>query len=326
MKPFRERNPMTIGIVGLTVLVLAFLVALNAQHFPVIGGGTTYQARFSEAGGLVPDDEVRIAGVKVGKVTRVALDHDNVVVTFRVRDAWIGDRSTASIQIKTLLGQKYLALDPQGLAAMDPREPIPRSRTQAPYDVVEAFSGLASTIGDIDTEALAQSFRTLADTLRGAPADVRGALTGLSRLATTISSRDAQLSHLLAGTRELSQVLADRDAQVRELLADGNLLLEEVRARKQAIDTLLTGTRALAVQLQGLVADNAGQLKPALEALDGVLTVLVQNQANLSRGLVLLAPFVRLFTNTLGNGRWLDTYIVNVLPPALGTVRPGGDG
>ncbi len=326
MKPFRERNPIPIGIVGLTVLGLVLLAAFTIQDLPIVGGGTTYTALFSEAGGLVPGDEVRVAGVKVGRVTGVSLEDSDVVVSFQVGNAWIGDRSAAAIEIKTLLGQKYLAVDPVGDAPLDPRQPIPRSRTQAPYDVIQAFSGLAATVGDINTDQLAQSFQTLSNALRGAPQDVRGALSGLSRLSTTISARDAALTALLANTRSVTQVLADRDAEVRKLISDGNLLLAEVRIREQAIDTLLRNTQALAVQLRGLVNDNNAQLKPALDALDGVLTVLARNQANLSHGMALLAPFVRLFTNTLGNGRWFDTYIVDLLPPALGTPVPPAPG
>ncbi|NED01552.1 MCE family protein, partial [Streptomyces sp. SID6648] len=76
--------------------------------------GTTYSADFSEAAGLDTGDEVRIAGVKVGRVTGVALDGAKVKVTFEVEDAWVGDRTTAAIAIKTVLGDKYLALDPLG--------------------------------------------------------------------------------------------------------------------------------------------------------------------------------------------------------------------
>ena len=90
----------------------------------------------------MPGNEVRVAGVKVGKVTKVKLNGDKVRVTFKVKDAWVGDRTTAMIRIKTLLGQKFVALDPQGTQPLSPGDPIPKERTLAPYDVNEAFNGL----------------------------------------------------------------------------------------------------------------------------------------------------------------------------------------
>ncbi|WHT18946.1 MCE family protein [Crossiella sp. CA-258035] len=324
MKPFRERNPITIGLVSLTVLSLGLLSAFFFEDLPIVGGGTSYRAQFSEAAGLKPDDEVRVAGVKVGKVADVELEKDHVLVTFRVDDAWVGDRSTAAIKIKTLLGQKFLALDPQGAAPLKPSEAIPRERTMSPYDVTEAFTGLANTVGQIDTDQLAKSFQVIATTFRDTPDEVRGALDGLNALSKTISSRDDQLAKLLANTNSISKTLADRNAEFEKLLGDGNKLLAEIRKRKDAISSLLDGTRKLSTELQGLVADNKDQLRPALEQLERVTTMLQRNQDSLGRSINLLAPFVRVFANTLGNGRWFDTYICGLLPPSLGPINPEG--
>ena len=46
-------------------------------------------------------------------------------VDFKVKDAWIGNSSTVGIAIKTLLGDKYLAVDPLGNAPAGPRLPHP---------------------------------------------------------------------------------------------------------------------------------------------------------------------------------------------------------
>ncbi|QFZ23499.1 MCE family protein [Saccharothrix syringae] len=315
MKP--ERNPVTVGVVSLTVIALLLLAAFNSDDLPIIGGGTTYSAEFTEAAGLVESNEVRVAGVKVGEVTAVELDGDKVRVSFRVKDAWVGDRTTATIRIKTLLGQKFLALDPQGGQALDPGTPIPRERTLSPYDVQEAFNGLASTVGQIDTRQLADSFQVLSETFQGSAESVRGALDGLSALSKTISSRDEELAELLANTRQITKTLADRNEQFERLLADGNSLLEELRKRRDAIVALLGGTRALSRELSGLVTDNQEQLRPALEQLDRVTEVLQRNQDTLERSLALMAPFYRVFANTLGNGRWFDVYICGLLPPSV---------
>lgn len=312
-----QRNPVTTGAVGLTVIALLLVAAFFSDDLPIVGGGTTYAAEFTEAAGLVPANEVRVAGVKVGKVTKVRLDGDRVRVSFRVKDVWVGDRTTATIRIKTLLGQKFLALDPQGSQPLDPGDPIPRERTLSPYDVQEAFNGLASTVGQIDTKQLADSFQVLSQTFEGSAQNVRGALDGLSALSRTISSRDEQLARLLANTDQITKTLSDRNEQFEELLADGNLLLGELRKRKDAIGALLTGTRELSKELSGLVADNSAQLKPALEQLDRVSTMLQRNQDALDRGLSLMAPFYRVFANTLGNGRWFDVYICGLLPPSV---------
>jgi phospholipid/cholesterol/gamma-HCH transport system substrate-binding protein len=324
MRSFRSRNPITIGVTGLVVIALCLLAAVYSDDLPIIGGGTTYSAEFSEAAGIKPSDEVRIAGVKVGKVTGVELAGDKVLVSFKVKDAWVGDRTRAAIKIKTLLGQKFLSLEPDGNAVADPGKPIPRNRTVAPYDVLEAFRGLAETVDAVDTPQLAKSFEVLSQTFADTPDNVKGALTGLSALSKTISSRDDQLAKLLNNTQQITKTLADRDAEVAKLLEDGNKLLAEIRKRKEAISALLTGTQKLAIELRGLVDDNNKQLDPVLTQLDQLTAMLQRNQDNLGKGIEKLAPFVRQFTNTLGNGRWFDNYICGLLPPSVGPSNPQG--
>ena len=84
--PFRERNPVPIGAAGLLAIGLVLFLAFNIQSIPFVGGGDHYRAAFSEAGGLIKGDDVRIAGVKVGKVEKVDLAGDHVLVDFRVTE------------------------------------------------------------------------------------------------------------------------------------------------------------------------------------------------------------------------------------------------
>ncbi|MBM7773527.1 phospholipid/cholesterol/gamma-HCH transport system substrate-binding protein [Actinokineospora baliensis] len=329
MKPFQERDPVRMGLVGALTMALVALLVFGWDHLPALGG-TTYTAQFREAAGLKPDDEVRVAGVKVGAVTKVELTGTHVTVTFRAKDVWLGDQTVAAIKIKTLLGQKNLALDPLGTEELDPDTPIPLERTLTAYDVNDAFADLAKTTGEIDTDQLAESFRTLSRTFSATtPDDVRTALDGLSRLSRTIAGRDQELKRLLASTKGISKTLADRGDQFQALINDGDTLLAEFARRRDAISALLTGTRDLSKQLSGLVADNQQQLAPALRQLERVTEVLRRNQDNLDRSLRLAGPFYRLVGNAVGNGHWIDSYICGLIPVADGSAgcvppAPGG--
>lgn len=313
--PFRERNPVPIGLIGIGLIVALVAMAFNVERLPIIGGGSVYSAAFSEAGGLKAGDEVRVAGVKVGTVEEVGLDRDHVTVDFRVKGAQFGSDSGASIRIKTILGQKYLSLEPRGPGQMEAGSEIPMSRTVAPFDVVEAFSGLARTTERIDTRQLAKALDTVATTFEDSPEEVRASLHGLSRLSRTVASRDAKLHELLDHADGVSKVLSDRNEEFVRLIRDGDLLLQEVERRRQVIHTLLVHTARLSEQLTGLVRDNRDQIRPTLDRLHSVVAVLERNRDDLDASIANLAPFVRLFANTLGTGRWFDTYVQNLLTP-----------
>ncbi|MBX9359750.1 MCE family protein [Streptomyces sp. WAC04114] len=313
-KPFRDHNPVVIGAVGLTALALLTAAAFNADSLPLIGGGETYSAAFSEAGGLKPGDEVRIAGVKVGKVEEVDLAGDHVEVTFKVKgDPEVGSETGASIRVKTILGAKYLALHPKGPGRLKPGSEIPLRRTVSAYDVVQAFSDLTTTTEEVDTQRLAKALDTISTTFQDSPEEVRASIKGLSRISRTVASRDKALRGLLDHANGVTGVLADRTGDFTALVEDGDKLFKEISKRRTAIHKLLKSSAALGIQLSGLVEDNREEIGPALKGLNTFVRMLERNQASLDRSVALLAPYVRVFTNTLGNGRWFDAYVQNLV-------------
>jgi phospholipid/cholesterol/gamma-HCH transport system substrate-binding protein len=325
MKPFRDRNPVIIGAASLAVIALLVLAAFRAQDLPLVGGGDTYYASFAESGGLRVNDEVRIAGVRVGKVDSVELEDGEVKVGFKVKtDSTFGDDTAAAIKVKTLLGAMYLSLEPAGEGQLEEGTTIPVERTTSPFDVVDAFEGLAETAADIDTDQLAESLTTLADLTRNTPEEFRTALSGVSALSRTVASRDEELNSLLQNLERVSTVLNARDEDIVTLMRDSDVLFRALVTRRDAVHDLLVSTSTLSRELTAIVSQSRADLKPALSHLENVLAVLNKNQDNLDNSLRLMEPFYRVFTNTLGTGPWFDTYIEN-LPP-VPNLQDGGLG
>ena len=173
--------------------------------------------------------------------------------------------------MKTLLGQKYLALEPKGpgqlRATARSRSPHRvllrhRQRLQRPHDDDRAHRHRPA--GDVPDDPRRPSSRT-------ARPDVKAALDGLTRLSRTIACRDAELDRLLAAANSVTRH-GRRSATRRSstLIKDADLLLVELDARRDDIHTLFLNTSALAQQITGLVRDNRAQLKPALDQLTKV--------------------------------------------------------
>lgn len=311
-----RRSATSIGALGLLILIMAAVSSFYLKDLPLLGAGARYTAQFSEAAGLKAGNEVRVAGVKVGEVTEVALDNDKVDVTFTANNTWIGNQTQASIQIKTVLGQKYLALNPRGSELADPR--VKLTDTVAPYDVIEAFGDAADQIENVDTDEVAKSLRTLSAAFSGTNADdINSSLTGISRLSNTIASRDQEVQRLLKATKDASKILADRNEEFTRLIAGTGVLLKELNNRQKSISALLASTTTLSKSLSGIVKDNEAQIGPALDSLKGVTDMLTRQNKNLRDTITYMAPFYRVYANVLGNGRWFEATVTNLLPPAL---------
>lgn len=315
---FEERNPLTIGIVAVAVLVVAILVALNSGFLYRQLTSNTYTALFSEAGGLKSGDEVRLAGVVVGKVDSVALRKDVVEARFTVfRGSSLGETTGASIKTATALGTKYLSVLPGGAGKLADGAEIPVDRTSAPYDVQELLDTLTRKVEDVDVQTLKESLNTVSDTFADTPPELKEAITGLGRLSETIASRDAELQELLKNAAGVSDVLAQRSGTITTLFSDGNLLLQELRDRRQAIQSLLVTITAAVNQVEGLVHDNDGRLGSTLSRLEQVLDLLRANDKNLAAAVTGLDTYVGSLGEAISSGPWFYAFIPNLAPTGL---------
>lgn len=310
MKPFRERNPVIIGVIGIAVIAAMMLGAFRADQLPIIGGGDTYHAEFAEIGALKPGNEVRVAGISVGKVKDIELDGNKVRVTFKIdKGTEFGTQTGADIRIRTLLGAEFLAITPAGPGQLPKGSTIPLKRTIAPYDVVQAFSELSKTTDAIDVPQLSQALDTLAKVSADTPEEFRGAIKGVSNLSRNLAARDGEINTLLTNLKKVSGVLNSRNDELVTLFKDSDVLFQAISARRDSIHRLLLSTQSISTQLRGLVKDTRAELKPALDQLDVVTTMLRKNEASLDEALRTYPAFTRIFSNALGTGPWFDTYL-----------------
>ena len=310
MTPFRQRNTTIIGVIGFVVIALLLLAAFRADKLPIIGAGDTYNAQFAEVGGLKNGNEVRVAGVTVGNVTGIELKGNHVDVEFKLdKGTSLGRDTGADIRVRTLLGAEFLALLPSGSGELKKGSTIPLSRTDAPYNVVEAFSDLSTTTDELDVDQISQALKALSDVAAKTPEEFRGAIKGVSNLSANLAARDQQINTLLVNLKKVSGVLNSRGAKLETLFKDSAVLFDALSSRRAQIHRLLVSTTAISNQLRALVKEVKGDLKPALKQLDKVTTMLRRNEASLDESLRILPGFFQVFGNALGNGPWFETFV-----------------
>jgi phospholipid/cholesterol/gamma-HCH transport system substrate-binding protein len=313
MKLFSERNPMVIGAVGLVTVTVVVLAALEWQKLPFLNQGRTVSAYFADAGGLRTGNGVEISGFPVGKVSSIDLDGSGVLVKFKVsKNVRLGDRTEAAIKTKGLLGSKILDVTPRGEGQLEGT--IPMDRTVSPYQLPDALGDLATTISGLNTDQLSGSLATLAKTFAHTPPDLRNALQGVARFAQTLDERDAHLRTLLDNAAKATGVLAKRTDQVVSLVKDTNALLAQLRTQSAALDQIWMNISAASRQLQGFIAENRQELRPALDKLNGVLTIIDNRKERLQKAIPMVNAYVMSLGESVASGPFFKAYVVNLLP------------
>ncbi|KUI29337.1 mammalian cell entry protein [Mycobacterium sp. GA-2829] len=308
-----ERDPLLLGVVGIGITAALVLGALYFDKLPFVDRGKSYTAYFAEAGGLGADSPVQASGMRVGQVSSVDLDGPRVRVTFKIDGGLrLGDRTEAAIKTRTLLGAKILEVMPRGEGQLS--GPIPEERTTSPYQLPDALGDLTTTISGLNTDELSTSLATLAETFANTPPDLKVAVEGLGRFSETLGVRDKQLRELLERARRFSDVLGKRSGQIVGLVADTNALLVQLSSQSAALDQISSNITAVSMQLKDFIGDNRETLKPALEKLNVVLTLLDDHRDDIRKSLKYLNAYAMSLGESVGSGPFFKAYLANLLP------------
>jgi phospholipid/cholesterol/gamma-HCH transport system substrate-binding protein len=113
VKAFRERNPYVIGITSVLILGALVGIAFAVGILHLLEKTYPVKAEFSDAAGITSGTDVRVAGIKAGRVTGIKADRANgkVIISMVVNHGvHLGPQTHAEVALETLLGTRYMRL------------------------------------------------------------------------------------------------------------------------------------------------------------------------------------------------------------------------
>ncbi|BAX99496.1 putative Mce family protein [Mycobacteroides stephanolepidis] len=159
------------GLIG--ALVIASVLAATGVAFVNTNGMETYAVHLRASGGLRAGDDVRIAGISVGKVSTVSIDRSLVKATFTVNHSVpVGSESRTDVRMLTPLGGHYLALYPEGSTPLG-GTPIPPERTSIPFEINELFQEFTPVVKKVDAKVIHDSLMEVANAVDKYPNGLR---------------------------------------------------------------------------------------------------------------------------------------------------------
>ena len=336
MKSFRDRDPTKIGIISIAVLGAMLFGAFSFKKFPLIANRYTVVAEFADAAGLGPDNEVRVAGLKVGRVARVELARDRVLVTLDINNGVdIPKTGSAEISLKTILGTKFVVIDARGDGPfLKDGDRIPLEQTSIPFEIYQTANAAVDLLTDVDGKLLNEAFDALAEVTADPDRSLARTIEGAAGVLGTLASKRASLDAIVQRGEEVLSSLDRATPDIVKILQRGNVVLKVLADRRTTVQALLRNTEKLAVQLGGLLREKRPELDSILDDLHSTLVIVDASLGQLEEAIRLLGPSSEAFARIAYGGRWASICTMaleaQVLPPPLpaeisiGTPDAGG--
>ena len=328
-KSFRDVNPYFVGISSVLFIGAFVGLAFMVGILHLFERAYTVTAVFPDAAGLKSGDEVRVAGVKSGRVTEIKADRVNgyVIVEMVVNnDIELGEKPTAEIALATLLGSKYIDIGGkvEGTPFSELPEKdrvIPLERTKSPFDIFELTRLGTQAIEETDNEKLNTFINDLADITEGQRDNVTDLVNGLDEVASAINQRESQLRSLLDRADELTATLAEKDETLVSVIDQSRAILQLVADRRDDIAAGIANGNVAIGELARLLDVNKATLQGIIDSLGPTLEVVDRRQADLNRTLAIAGPAFLGQAKAGSHGPWADIYVRALGPDVIQVLR-----
>ncbi|MEV6275231.1 MlaD family protein [Nocardia sp. NPDC051832] len=269
------RRELTFGLFGVFALV-AVLVAVGVIYVLPLGKAT-YTAELTEARSVRVGDEIRVAGIHVGRVQELELRADRVWMRFRIdKEVFLGDATALEVRMLTVVGGHYIAAFPAGSKPLG-STPIPAERVRLPYSLIRTLQDAATPITEVNGDTLRQNFGALQDALAGSPESLRRIGNAMETLVGMLNRQNAGVSQALTVMDEYLTAINDNRGLVgtfiREIggletagLAKKAEIAESLRVTGQLLSRIAAIEPTWDIHLEPL-ADRLAESVPQLEDL-----------------------------------------------------------
>jgi len=266
---------------GLSTLVLA--ITLSNGSF---GERHEYKAVFSDVTGMAKGDDVRVAGVAVGSVSKIEIvDRDQALVTFGVdTDVPLTANTNATIKFRNLVGQRYVALT-QGAdgakAELKPGSTIPPERTQEALDLnvlLNGFKPVFQALSPSDTNKFAYE---IVQTLQGESGTVENLLARTSSLTSTLAGRDQLIGDVITNLSTVLDTVGSRDQELTDTIDTLQQFVTGLKDDRSAILDSVDSISDLTDETSDLLVQGRPALTEDIRQLNS-LTKNLSSERNLS--------------------------------------------
>ncbi|MED5810831.1 MCE family protein [Mycolicibacterium sp. 050232] len=310
--------------------VLTWLVFITLRR-EVQGPTNTYAAMFTDVSGLKPGDDVRVAGVRVGRVDRVELAGKLAKVTFRVqRDQTVYDDTTASVTYQNIIGQRYVGLAPGQSPKHSPLadgQQIPVERTRPSFDISNLLNGFEPLFSLLNPQQVDNLTNGLILALQGDSGSVLNLITQTSALAQTLAGPDAVLGDLINNLNDVTGIVAGQTANIRSLISSSRDVMVTLANRREELLAAVGSINTAVTQLAAIMAGIYPRLQELITREPGfVAHVTGPGRDRLSMFGTNLISVWKDLARASQSGAYMDAYLCDInstIFASLGRVIPG---
>jgi phospholipid/cholesterol/gamma-HCH transport system substrate-binding protein len=327
----------TSSLVKLIIFVLVTLVTFGTLAATIanisFSDRPTYEAVFSDVTGLATGQDVRIAGVRVGEISKIGIykDRTSALVDFTVDRSTVLTRGTvATIKYRNLIGERYLALDqgPGPATTLRDGDMLARDRAQSALDLTVLFNGFKPLFAALAPQDVNQLSGEIISVLQGEGGNINTLLSHTASLTSTLADRDQVIGATVDNLNAVLGTVDAHDQALGDLLDQLQRFVTGLAGDRAAIGSSLTNINNVAGQTADLLTKGRPAIQQDVSNLESLVTLLNKpsSTAAFEKFLATSPGKITSLTRTATYGSWFNFYLCRadgkVVLPTGATTSP----
>lgn len=268
------------GIFTLISLLLGYLI-VNTMLNGLNGDTRTFHAQFTDVAGLRTGDDIRVAGVRVGRVQNIEIKSHGADVTFDLlaKQPLLAN-TTMVMRYQNLLGQRYLALvqGPERGAPLKAGATVPLARTSPGFDLTELLNGFRPLFEALRPDDVNKLATSVVKVLQGEGGTVQSLLAQTAQLTDFLADRDAVFGQVVDNLTPVLVDLAGQGTELRGTVVELKELMQGLAKDRASIGASIDGMSELIGSTADLLKEIRVPTDQAVQRFRGVMTLFLANK------------------------------------------------
>ncbi|MBN1336470.1 MAG: MCE family protein [Deltaproteobacteria bacterium] len=262
------RHEVAVGVLLLVGLAVLAYMAVQAGALRMDRGSIHVSALFDDVAGLTKGAVVSVAGVEAGRVESLGVEQGRARVDLAIDGHMeLGRDVRARIRARSVLGEKYLALEP-GAPGAEPLQDGDRiEATAGQVEIDQMLDALGPLLASADPRALGRALDAVSGAFADDPERMKRILIDAEALLHNLREASGEAPALALDARRAAEEVRAVAAEARPILQRADRVLTQAEEVTAGAPALLGDARAAV----GEARDALGHLDASTEDLSTVL-------------------------------------------------------
>ena len=300
------------AVFSVVCIVLLVVLAIHVGNLSLFSSRRTVYAQLADVTGLTSGTAVDVAGVQVGQVSSISVQHGHALVGLSVNnDVALRSGTDVGLRWKNVIGQKDVYLYPsKDGKLLSAGATIPLSHDVTDASVNAFLNSIGPLLEAINPKEANEFVENVSSAINGDTAEIDQLIDNGAQISQTVGALNVQVGQVIQSLDQVLTAIASRSGDVATLVDNLQTVAQSLASRNNLLDSVVGNLSTVAGDLATLIGQNSATISTTIASLNTATATIVAHQEQLAQTLSSLGSGLAPYVEISSYGQWFQVQTV----------------